>query len=247
MPLNSFTVGLTIGDDLPELSGPDDLSSAIIHLRKSLVELHDGDVGWLSPISDDGIRRLIKLAFYASLAAEEGRYPRFRLINRIDDGADTVGFAAAFDTPIIDVESLRRLAPTAAETDGALLIVERDGSLHCTGSLVVSDMGFGTRIGRPEIVGVGRSPSLIIRVDGPGSLRATDTAYTLLLNRGRIRQVVDYWLVRQVQGLWNELAAQIGESTASIHGAESRAYFGGPWALGALVPQSLVQSSCHCD
>jgi len=233
MPLNTFTLGPTIGD-LPEFCGPDDLSDIMIALRKSQLEQHEGDAGWLSPISDAGIRRLIQVAYHTSFAAEEGRYPRFRLINT-DHGTDSIWFAADFNTPINDVESLRRLAPAASETDGALLITEHDGSLLCTGSVIVSEMGFGTMIGRPEIVGVGRSPSFIVRVDGPGRLRATETFYTLLLDRGRIRQVVDYGFVRQVRGLWDELAAQMVESTALIHGAESRTYFGGSHTLAQFI------------
>lgn len=223
MPLNTFTLGLTIRD-LPEFCGPDDLSDGI----KSIRESDFGGTAYSSPISNEGLRRLIKLAYYTSFAAEEGRYPRFRLMNTGHGAVGSIWRAADFNTPINDVESLRRLAPAASETHGALLITERDGALLCTGSVVVSDFGLSTKIGRPEMGGVGRSPSLIVRVDGPGRLRATER-FTLVLDRARIRQVVDYGLVRQIEELWGDLAAQIVAGTTRALGAETQKYFpGGP-------------------
>ena len=88
MPLNTFTSGLTIGD-LPEFCGPDDLSDAIISIRESGLERGGDYSKLLAPISNDGIRRLITLAYHTSLVTEEGRYPRFRLIS-IDHGAASI-------------------------------------------------------------------------------------------------------------------------------------------------------------
>jgi len=231
MPLNTFTLGLTL-TDLPEFCGPDDLSDAIVSLRNSERPPFPGE--WFAPISDDGIRRLIKLAFFTSLVAEEGRYPRFRMMNA---NVPELGFwlAATFNIPITDVDSLRRIAPAASETDSALLITERDGALHCTGSVIVNDMGFGTRIGRPEILGFGQPPSLILRVDGPGRLRASEDCYTLMLDGGRMRQVVDYRLVPQVQELWDALGAQMIDAIAQVQGEESRKYFGGFHRIGEFI------------
>jgi hypothetical protein len=233
MPLNTFTMGLSCGD-LPECCGPDDLSDAIISIRKSELDRHGGDSAWLAPISDDGIRRLIQLAYCTSLAQEEGRYPRSRLMNA-DVGRGHLRLAASCTIPIDDVESLRRLAPAASETDGALLVTEQDGRLVCTGFVIINDMGFDTQIGRPHIAKVGRSPSLIVRVDGPGRLQVSESVFTLLLGPGRIRQVVDYWRVPGVRELWDGVAAQIVDSTALAYGEESRAYFGGGPALAEFI------------
>src|SRR5262249_4270375 len=35
-----------------------------------------------APLSDDAVRKLIDLAFYTSLAPEEGRHPRFKLVSQ---------------------------------------------------------------------------------------------------------------------------------------------------------------------
>ncbi len=233
MSLNTFTLGLNF-TDLPEFCSPDDLSDGIVSLRRSQVEEQKDGRGWLAPLSDDGIRRLVKLAFYTSFATEEGRYPQFRMMSA-NVGADSLWKAATFNLPISDMESLRRLAPAASETDSALLITEMEGQLHCTGSVIVGDMGFSNKIGRPEIVGVGRSPSLIVRVDGPGRLRVSEGFYTLLLDAGRIRQVVDYGLVPQVRELWDELAIEMADVTAQVHGEESRKYFGGYHTLAEFI------------
>ena len=231
MPLNTYNLGFTISD-LPEFCGPDELSDCIIKLRASMVQKHGGARS--SPLSDDGIHWLIKLAYYTSLIAEEGRYPRFRLMST-KHGPDSPWIAASFETPINDVDSLRRLAPAVSETDCALLVTERDGNLICTGSIMVSERGFATKIGRPEIASVGQSPSLIIRVDGPGHLRASEIPYTLVLDRAQIRQVVDYFNVDQVRELWKELAEHMVGETTTFLGEESRKYFGGPWGLEQLI------------
>lgn len=228
MPLNTFSLGpRPVG--LPEFCGPDDLSEVIISYRE-----HDQRSEWFAPISNDGIRQLINLAYYTSLVTEEGRYPRFRLMS-VDYTTADIWYAAEFDTVIDDVESLRRLAPAVSDTDAALLITEHDNVLHCIGSIIVSDMGFGTQIGRPETGFVGRSPSLIVRVDGPGRLRATEMISTFVLDRGRIQQVVDYRSVPQIQELWENLAFRMLDSIASTLGEESQKYFGGSFGFTETI------------
>ena len=96
-------------------------------------------------------------------------------------------------------------------------------------------MGCGTVIGHPGIVGVGRPTSLIVRVDGPGRLRVSEDVYTLMLDGGRIRQVVDYGLVPQVRDLWNALGAQMVDAIAQVQGEESRKYFGGLHRAGEFI------------
>ena len=86
MPLNTFTVGLTISD-LAEVCGPDDLADLAISLHASLVP------SFRPPLSSDSVRRMIMLAFHTSLTQEEGRYPRFRLINT-QLGTDGIWLAA---------------------------------------------------------------------------------------------------------------------------------------------------------
>ena len=128
MPLNTFTFKLPIPDS-PDLSGPDELARVLISLRQSARSriAHIGS-GKLAPISNEGLRRLISLAYYTSLATEEGRFPRFKLIST-DQREINLRGAARFNTPINDVGTMLRLAPSVEDTDAALIIAEVDGEL----------------------------------------------------------------------------------------------------------------------
>jgi hypothetical protein len=166
--LNSFTVGLQIAD-LPQFSGPRDLSNTFVLIRRHL-NPQTVDAAPRAPISDAGIHRLVQLAYQTSLAEEEGRFPEFKLVNADLDPADS-SLAATLDVRLDDLDSLRRLAPAVSGTHAGLLVVEDDGGLRCTGILVTGEMGRDIRIGRPEIVPLGKQPSLVVRVLGPASLR----------------------------------------------------------------------------
>ena len=226
MPLNSFTVGLQIAD-LPQFSGPRDLSNTFVLIRRHL-NPPTGDAQPFAPISDAGIHRLVQAAYQTSLAEEEGRFPEFKLVNARFDPADS-SLAATLDVRLDDPDSLRRLAPAVSGTHAGLLGVEDGAALHCRGIVVTKEMGRDIRIGRPEIVPIGRPPTLIVRVLGPGHLRLTEGWYTLVLERGRIRQIVDYGLVEQVAELWKEFAARVLDRIAARRGNadDARQHFGG--------------------
>ena len=237
MALNSFTVGLQIAD-LPEFSGPRDLSNTFVLIRRHL-NPQGGDVLERAPISDAGIHRLVQLAYQTSLAEEEGRFPEFKLVNARLDPSDS-SLAATLDVPLDDLDSLRRLAPAVSGTHAGLLVTEGgpaadgradDVRLRCSGIVVTAEMGRDVRIGRPEIVPIGRQPSLVVRVLGPASLRLTEGWYTLVLERGRIRQIVDYGLVAQVSELWRDFADRVLDRIAGRRGEEARQYFGGAVTL----------------
>ena len=226
MALNSFTVGLQIAD-LPQFSGPRDLSNTFVLIRRHL-NPQTADAVPRAPISDAGIHRLVQLAYQTSLAEEEGRFPEFKLVNAHLDPSDS-SLAATLDVRLDDLDSLRRLAPAVSGTHAGLLVVEDgDGDgLRCTGILLTGEMGRDIKIGRPEIVPIGRQPSLVVRVLGPASLRLTEGWYTLVLERGRIRQIVDYGLVAQVSELWKDFAGRVLDRIVTRRGDQARHYFGG--------------------
>ncbi|HXT69161.1 MAG TPA: hypothetical protein VN700_05380 [Vicinamibacterales bacterium] len=226
MALNSFTVGLQVAD-LPQFCGPRDLSNTFVLIRRHL-NPQSAAAEPRAPISDAGIHRLVQLAYQTSLAEEEGRFPEFKLVNARLDASDN-SLAATLDVPLDDLDSLRRLAPAVFGTHAGLLVSE-DGdadSLRCRGIVVTGEMGRDIRIGRPEIVPIGKPPSLIVRVLGPAHLRLTEGWYTLVLERGRIRQIVDYGLVEQVSGLWKEFAAGVLDRIVAARGDDARQFFGG--------------------
>ncbi len=228
MALNSFTVGLQVAD-LPQFSGPRDLSNTFVLIRRHLSP-QTADAEPRAPISDAGIHRLVQHAYQTSLAQEEGRFPEFKLVNTRLSAADS-SLVATLDVPLEDLDSLRRLAPAVLGTHAGLLVVEDGDSLRCRGIVVTGEMGRDIKIGRPEIVPIGKPPSLIVRVLGPAHLRLTEGWYTLVLERGRIQQIVDYGLVQQVSDLWREFASAVLDRIASTRGDLTRQYFGGAATL----------------
>lgn len=77
LKLNSHRL-LVAGYDPPLVSkephGPEVLAEAILDWRRyRRKNVYSGDSEWLSPITDDGVDKLINLVCYSSLMPEEGR------------------------------------------------------------------------------------------------------------------------------------------------------------------------------
>ncbi len=136
------------------------------------------------PFDKDSLRRLLKKAYATSLLAEEGRYPRFRIIlgsNR--DELFPFTSVVRFQSPVVinEANDLRKLAPSVSESSCALWVAEGgDGSdrrLKCLG-IIDADRSFKTTfIGTPDSrVGgngvIGDTEFAIVKIEGPGSLRA---------------------------------------------------------------------------
>ena len=141
MPLNRISLGFTIGD-LPEFCGPGDLADCLISLRKS--ERKEVKGLWAASLSEEGIRRLINLAFHASMVSEEGRFPSFRIVSH---GKDNIRTIAECDVVLDTVDKLRRLAPAVSGDHSVALLVSDDtGPLRCVGLSIVDAMGFGANL-----------------------------------------------------------------------------------------------------
>jgi hypothetical protein len=220
-----MSLGFTISD-LPEFCGPGDLADCVVSLRKHQREQIKE---WgTAPISDEGIRRLINLAYHTSLISEEGRFPMFRLVSHRKDDIRTI---AECDVTLGSVESLRKIAPTVGGDHSVALLVRDDtGPLTCVGLAIVDDMGFSVKPGRPEIVGFGTGPTFHLRVEGPGQMRCSEAMGpygAMRLVGGRIHQVVPYSLVAGVRNLLDKLAKQILDRVVATKGEDSRKWFAG--------------------
>lgn len=109
------------------------------------------------PFDEDSLRSLLKKAYASSLLAEEGRYPRFRIIlgsNR--DELFPFTSVVRFQSPIVinEANDLRKLAPSVPEPSFALWVAEggdeSNRRLECI-SIIDADRSFKTTfIGTPD-------------------------------------------------------------------------------------------------
>ena len=186
-------MGLTrVRFDWANLQGVNELCGPREFARALLGEFHaaqQSDFGnWLSfPCSDESVRGVIELAYYASLLEEEGRPTRFKIVFGSDD-ADSVPFPllAPFKTPlcITDVRDVMKIAPALTKQEAALWVTERKGRrgeswLEALGLLNAGADTQRVMIGFPDAVVTGsqtvvhRQTHLKLSVEGSGHLRAS--------------------------------------------------------------------------
>ena len=142
-------------------------------------------------ISDEGVRFLVTLAYFASQSVEEGRYPRFRIFVAPSGGASLAPdpwqlgrFAKA--VPLHDVDDLRRLAPCAASHDYALEVEEKGNSIVCTGIRLAHSGEGATEVLSTSLWARHVRPGLMIRVDAPGELRVSEAQRAWDLRAGTL-------------------------------------------------------------
>ena len=170
----------------PEPAGPLELADLIKRLRHQ--ELADES---RSHLSDQGVSKLLELAFYLSMRADEGRFPRLRIIS---GERDDHRLAVKLTTPLKfdDVHEVRRIAPIAGSPAFAVLVTEsQDGNLECPGLAHIRHLGLESKPDRPEILNaVGEPPSTLIWIEGPGHLFVQDGVTTFEFRAGRVRLVI---------------------------------------------------------
>jgi hypothetical protein len=199
------------------LCGPEALAQLLIEGRKVQTD-------WNGPISDDGIRTLVNLIFFASLMAEEGRYPRYKLVCEPAEGSFFL-VAKIDPLPLDGVNQIRRRAPACAHPDCAILVAERGGSLWCDGVMNVGGMGYDSVPGHPGVIGVGRAPGLHLEVFGPGHLRGSETIFGAYeIRAGRIRSLSAYDRPEPVRTLLNSLQARVTRGVLPRLGDDGQKY-----------------------
>src|SRR5258708_25890558 len=168
-----------------ELCGPREFAKALLDEFHAVQQTDLGN--WLScSCSDESVRGVIELAYYASLLEEEGRPTRFKIVFGSDD-ADSVPFPllARFKTPvcITDVRDVMKIAPALTKQEAALWVTERKGRrgeswLEGLGLLNAGADTQRVMIGFPDAVVTGsqtvvhRQTHLKLSVEGSGHLRA---------------------------------------------------------------------------
>ncbi len=215
IPLASTSSGTGVSD----YKGPEELAKVVLALRR-----WDTQKNLEGNVSEPGMRRLLELAFQTSLTTEEGRHPRFRLFVSAPNPSDHTPPIARFDPPIpLRMDTLRRMVPAVTSRLHALKVVEaKGGGLYADSVLAVDEPTDAGGSGRPEIsMGFGL-PGLMVRVDGPGRLRATEKGFTWELRDGRVRPLNHYAVVSVVRRWFGEMAHKLLEETGPATPARPR-------------------------
>lgn len=177
-----------------------------------LDELHgnqqsDSGVSLKSSYSDEGVRQIVELAYYASQMEEEGRTLRFGIVFGVNEGkTPPLPLVARFryPVPISDVADLVRIGPAFARQTCALWIAERGDSsgecrLECLGLLNADLESQRIMVGYPDSHMRGRRTALdqqtylSLWVAGSGHLRASfGLLWEYTLRAGRVRPTLSY-------------------------------------------------------
>ena len=170
--------------DIP--CGPSEMADVLIQTRQA-------QPGWTAKVSDECVKNLISLCYHTSMAAEEGRYPRFRtsLVDR-HVTAENLYVTGQLQKPVnlegLDgVEALRKLAPAVSSFENALGLEEKNGQLVCTHLRLSQPDRTPPKLGWPVLFDNSKQGrSVEVRVNGPGEMDASDGFPTISLRRGKL-------------------------------------------------------------
>lgn len=215
-------------------AGPDDVAAVLNDYAQFTREnlARDAELATvMSPPSTtpEGLTALVRLAYQLSLSPEEGRFPRARLLvpaNTFGSMHRQPHVVARFLAPmsVTGPGILRKLAPAASQREFAWLVREvSPGAFECDGIISLAPgVVFPSPAFQPRLSGFGHPPGLMVRVDGPGELRATEHGVSVALRGGTILvrapwqriSVVQRWLREEVfvgGGLGTEEGAPLAE------------------------------------
>jgi hypothetical protein len=208
-----------------EDSGPTELADVVIHLLRGMPSCGLEDGGWLS---EAGLRRLITVAFFTSLAPEEGRYPQCSLFWSIypHEWFDTCEFHSKRP---LDVETLRRLAPICQTRDSAIRVALQENDLILVGMTATRFEGLDIFPGRPGFAQSGRELNVQVHILGPGHIRADYGGIEFELRGGRVRSCPRLWSLQCVRALTTKFGESVGNAVISKLklGDEESKLFGG--------------------
>lgn len=190
-----------------------------------LDELHavqQTDTGtWLKcSYSDEGVRQIVELAYYASQMVEEGRTLRFGIVFGVnEDKSPPLPLVARFryPVPITDVTDLVRIGPAFARQTCALWIAERADSagecrLECLGLLNADTESQRIMVGYPDSLATGAKTDLNqqsyleLSVAGSGHLRASfGLLWEYTLRGGRVRPTLSYAMAPPLAPIFAEI------------------------------------------
>ena len=193
-------------------NGPNELADVVVHALRETAFARLLARGWWS---EAGLRRLIAVAFFTSLAPDEGRYPRCSLFWSMDPHA---WFDMGWLRPeaALDVDTLRKLAPICQTRDTALRVALREETLAVVGLTAMRFEGLDSVLGQPGFIVGGRDePNIQVHILGPGHIRIDCALVEFELRAGQIREYTPFWVLPPVRALATEFAAAVGEAVVS--------------------------------
>jgi hypothetical protein len=170
-------------------------------------------------ISEQGLRRLLLLAYQASFYTDEGRYTRARIfVPDVDRQAHPVRINYLFTPPkrLSGPKMISQLAPALVAEDAALAVQETAGDLACVGISLLDAAGASRPLlGMPR-GWTGAVGGLQLQILAPGELRVSEgrAEYTLRANRILVYSwvasaaQVDRWIEELTQDLTARCSAQ---------------------------------------
>src|SRR4051812_15675526 len=223
-----------------EFATPSDLARIITALR-GWVRANSGPgfrpITGPGAVSEQGLGRLLLLAYQASFYTDEGRYTRARIfVPDADRQARPLRINHRFTPPkrLTEPNVISQLAPTLVADDAALTVQESAGDLVCVGiSLLDAEDASRPLFGMPR-GWTGAAGGLQVQVVAPGELRVSEgrAGYTLRANRilgsswVASAAAVDRWVEELTQELTARCSAEDTSWNArplTVPGADVRA------------------------
>lgn len=186
--------------------GPQEFAQNLLDELHAVQQTEMG--AWLKcSYSDEGVRHIVELAYYASQMEEEGRTLRFGIVfGANEDRSPPLPLVARFryPVPIGDVGDLVRIAPAFARQTCALWIAERadragEYRLECLGLLNADTESQRIMIGYPDSLAtsshtvLNQQTFLELSIAGSGHLRASfGLLWEYTLRGGRVRPTLSY-------------------------------------------------------
>jgi hypothetical protein len=181
--------------------GPERFAKLVLAARRE----PETDKLQIGHISASGLKKLVQIAYYASQAPNEGRFPQLTIF--VPARRVNLEMLVSLDNELT-VQSLRRIGPTLPSPDYALIIRELHGSLRIAGIAVLrgplTQFSFGDPTSRPRPQPTGLS----IEISGPGELRAGEHLRHKLQS-GSCHQEISFGFAKWFKEWYDDVAPRL--------------------------------------
>jgi hypothetical protein len=201
--------------DKKETHGPESLADAVIHELRAIDSIVRMPISYFSKtddhwLSENGLRELIQIAYYASQSPEEGRYPRASFFWGAykHEWLDTCEFS---NEDVVTVEKVRKLAPICHNQTTAIRVKLLNKKLVIAGLTALKFEGLDVFPGRPGFLPINREFNIQIHILGPGHIRV-DATDEYELRAGSLRQCTRLSQLPPITLLTSEFSAAVSQN-----------------------------------